>query len=220
MSPQRSRQQAQGPKTSTRSRPGAITVLDSEGDTALVRPPAKKGRSTAPESRKSREISRSSKPKTVTKDQRKATAKPNRLSKQDSTSQFHPPRKGAKREKAKQSGPVVGKPTQKSAKGKRKAKSADPAPGSSPDLVPGDESGRRGRREGSESRGHHQALSRKALSELQLKLGSGGAARGEEPTCKYVTGFLHLTKTKQILLERLMLTRGTNSITSTDICLL
>lgn len=190
MSRQQSRQQAQGQKTSTRSRPSAITVLGSEGATALARHPAKKGKSTAPKNRKSREISGRSKSKTVTKDQRKATAKSNQLSTQDFTSQVQPPPKGAKRGKQKQSGPAAGKPTKKIAKGKGKAKSSDPAPSSSPELILGDESGQRGRREGSEPRDHHQALSREALREHELKLGSGGATWDEEPTCKYSTGFL------------------------------
>lgn len=218
MSPQQFHQQALGPKTSTRSRPGATTVPDSEGDTAPAKPLAKKGKSTTTESRKSRQISRSSKPKTVSKPQRKATAKPNEQSEQDPTSQVQPPRKGAEREKAKRSGPATGKPIRKTAKGK--AKTSDPALASSSELVPGDKSGRRGCREGSESLEHHQALSREALEELTLKLGLVGAARGEESTCKYLPGFLDLTKIRQILLERLILTHGRNSITSTDICLL
>ena len=216
LSPQQFHQQAPGPKTSTRSRCGATTVPGSEGDTAPTKPLAKKGKSTAPESRKSRQISRSSKPKTVSKPQRKVTAKPNEQSGQDLTSLVQPPRKGAKSEKAKRSGPAAGKPTRKIAKGK--AKSSDPALGSSSELVPGD--GRRGRREGSESLEHHQALSREALEELTLKLGLVGAARGEESTCKYLAGFLDLTKIRQMPLERLILIHGRNSITSTDICLL
>ena len=218
LSPQQSHQQAPGPKTLTRSRPGAATVPDLEGDTAPAKPLAKKGKSTAPESRKSRQISRSSKPKTVSKPQRKATAKPNEQFEQDPTSQVQPSRKGAEREKAKRSGPAAGKPTRKTAKGK--AKSSDPALGSSSELVPGDGSGRRGRREGSESLKYHQGLSREGVEELILNLGLVGAARDEEPTCKYLTGFLDLTKIRQILLERLILTRERNSITSTDICLL
>ena len=218
LSPQQSHQQTPGPKTSTRSRPGATTVPDSEGDTAPAKPLAKKRKSTAPENRKSRQISRSSKPKTVSKPQRKARANPNEQSEQDPTSQVQPPRKGARRGKAKRSGPAAGKPTRKTAKGK--AKSSDPALGSSSELAPGDESGRRSRREPSGSLDDHQALTREALEELTLKLGLVGAACDEEPTCKYLTGFLDLTKIKQILLERLILTRGRNSITSTDICLL
>lgn len=218
MSPQQSHQQAPGPKTSTRSRPGATTVLDSEADTAPIKPLAKKGKSTAPESRKSRQISRSSKPKTVSKPQRKATAKPNEQSEQDPASQVQPPRKAAAREKAKRSGPAAGKPTRKTAKGK--SKSSDPALDSSSELVPGDESGRRGRREEPESLEDHQALSREGLEKFILNLGLVGAARDEEPTCKYLTGFLDLTKIRQIFLERIILTRGRNSITSTDICLL
>jgi len=87
-------------------------------------------------------------------------------------------------------------------------------------LVPGDGSGRRGRREGSISIYHHQVPSREALEELSLRLEEVQATRDEEPTCKYSTGFLDLTKYKQILLERLILTHERISITSTDICLL
>ena len=105
----------------------------------------------------------------------------------------------------------------KTARGK--AKSSDPALGSSSELVPGDESGRRGRREEPESLEDHQALSREGLEELILNLELVGVARDEEPTCKCLIGFLDLTKIRQILLERIILTRGRNSITSTDICL-
>ncbi|KAL9592096.1 MAG: hypothetical protein Q9179_007058 [Wetmoreana sp. 5 TL-2023] len=184
LSPQQSHQQALGPKISTRSRPGATTVPDSEGDTAPAKPLAKKEKSTAPASRKSRQISRSSIPKTVSKPQRKATAKPNEQFEQDSTSQVQPPRKGAEREKAKRSGLAAGKTTRKTAKGK--TKSSDPALGSSSELVPGDKSDRRGRRERSESLEHYQALSREGPEELILNLGLAGAARGEEST--YTSG--------------------------------
>ena len=189
LSPQQSRQQAQRPKISARSRSSAITVLGSEGGTALTRPLAKKGKYTAPKHRKSREILGSNTPKTVTKDQGKATAKLNQLSKQDTTSQVQPPRKGAKRGNAKKSSSAAGKPTKKSAKGKGKARSSDPAPDSSPEFIPGAESGQRGRRGGSEPRDHHQALSREALREHELNIGSGGAAFDEEHTCKYSISF-------------------------------
>ncbi|KAL9130791.1 MAG: hypothetical protein Q9217_001094 [Psora testacea] len=182
--PEQSHQQASKPKTSTRSRPGATTVPDSEGDTAPSKPLAKKGKSTAPKSRQSRQIPRSSKPKTISKPQRKVTANPNEQSEQDLTSQVQPPRKGAKRGKAKRSGPAAGKLTRKTAKGK--GKSSDPALGPSSELVPSDESGRRGRREGSESLDDHQPLSKEALEELTLNLGSVGAACDEEPT--YTSG--------------------------------
>ena len=212
LSPQQSHQQAPGLKTSTRSRLGATTVPDSEADTPPSKPLVKKGESTAPESRKSRQISRSSKPKTVSKPQRKVTTDPNEQS------QVQPPRKGAKRGKAKRSGPAAGKPTRKIAKGR--VKSSDPALGTSSELVPGDESGRRGRRKGSESLDDHQPLSEEALKELTLSLGFVGAACDEELTCEYLTSFLDLIKIEQILLQRLILTRGRSSITSTDICLL
>lgn len=184
LSPQQSHQQAPWPKTSTRSRSGAITVSDSEGDTAPARPLAKKGKLTALESRESRQTSRSSKPKTVSKPQRKATAKSNKQSEQNPTSQVQPPREGAEREKAKRSGPAAGKPTRKTAKGK--AKYSDRALGSSSKLVPGDESGQRGRREGSEYLEDYQALSREGLEKLTLKLGLVGAARDKGSSCKYL----------------------------------
>ena len=203
LSPQQSHQQAPGPKTLTRSRPGAATVPDSEGDTALAKPWQRRG---------NRRLQKVSKP------QRKAAAKANKQFEQDPNSQVQPPRKGAEREKAKRSGPVAGKPTRKTVKGK--VKSSDPALGSSSELVSGDESARRGRREGSESLEHHQPLTQEALEELTLELGFLDAARNEGSTCKYITGFLDLTKIRQILLERLMLTRERNSTTSTDICLL
>ena len=192
LSPKQLHQQALGPKTSTRSHPGANSVPDSKGDTAPAKPLARKGKATALESRKSRQISRSSKPKAVSKPQRKATAKPDEQSEQDPTSQVQPPRKGAERKKAKRSGPVARKPTRKTAKGK--AKSSDPALGSLSEVVPGDKSDRRGRREGSESLEHHQALSREGLEELTRQLGLVDAARDEESTGKYSTGFLDLTK--------------------------
>ncbi len=218
MNPQQPHQQARGPKTSTRSRPGNTTAPDSDVNTAPAKFLAKKGKSTAPESRKGRQVPRSSEPKTVSKPQRKTTAKPNEQSEQDPTAQVQPPRKGAERKKAKRSGLAAGTPTRKTAKGK--AKSFGPALGSSSELVPSDISGRRGRREGSESLEHHQALTREGLEELALSLELVAAARDEEPTGKYLTGFLDLAKTRQVILGRLMLTRGRNSITSTDICLL
>ena len=194
LSPQQSHQQARGPNFLTHSRPGTTTVPHSEGDTAPSKPLAKKGKSTAPKSRKTRQTSGNSKPQTFSKHQPKATANPNEQSEQDPISQVQPPPKGAKRGKAKRSSSAAGKPTRKAAK--EKAKSSDSALGSSLELVPGDESGRRDHREGSGSLDVHQALSKEALQELTLNLELVGAACDEEPTGKCLTGFLGLTKIK------------------------
>ena len=206
LSPQQPHQQAQRPKTSTRIRPGATAVPVSEGDIAPAKTSVKKGKSTAPEGRKNRQVSESSKPKTASKPQRKVTAQPNEQSKQDPISQVQPPRKGTAREKVKRSGSVEGKPTRKTAKGKTKC--SGPALGSSSKFVPGDEPSPRGRREGSKFLGDYQALSREGLEKLNLSLGLVDAARDEGSTCKCLTGFLDLTEIRQLLLERLTLTRG------------
>jgi len=182
--PQQPRQQAQGPKTSTCPRPGATTVFDSKRGTALAKPPAKKGKFTAPKNRKSRQIARSSKSETVSRPRRKATAASTKQPEQNFTSQSQPPRKGAKRGKAKQSGPAAGKAATKTSKGKAKSKSSDPAPAYSQELVPSEESGRRDHREASEAQYHHQALSREALEQLSLQLGSIVPARDEEDSCR------------------------------------
>lgn len=150
---------------------------------------------TIPEGRKSRQIPRSSKPKTVSKPQRKATAKHNEQSEEDLTSQVQPPRKGVKRGKAKRSGAAARKPTRKTVKGK--TRSSDPALGSSSELVPDDESSRRGHREGSISLDNHQPLSREALQRLTLSLELAAAARDEELTGKYLIGFLNLAKSNR-----------------------
>ena len=183
LNPQQSHQQAPGPKTSTRSRPGATIVSGLGGDTAPSQPQTKREKLTAPKSRESGQISRSSKPKAVSKPQRKATTNPSKQSEQDPSFQVQSARKNTKRGKAKQSGPAVPKSPKKTAKGK--AKSPDPALSSSPELLPGDESERHGHREGSAPLDHHQALTREALEELTRKLGYIGAACDEEPACKY-----------------------------------
>ncbi|KAL9608452.1 MAG: hypothetical protein Q9167_006720 [Letrouitia subvulpina] len=185
LNPQQSHQQAQEPKTSTRSRPGATTVPDFGGDTAPVQPLTERGKLTTPESRESGQISRSSKPKAISRPQRKATTNPSKQSEQDPSSQVQSPRKSTKRGKAKQSGPAAPISSKKTAKGK--AKSSDPALGSSPELLP--ESGRHGRREGSAPLDNHQALSREALEELTLNLGLIGAARDEEPAYNFGTTY-------------------------------
>ena len=191
MRPQQSHQQAPGPKTLTRSRPGPLIFSDSEGDTASAKLLAKRRKSTAPKSQKSRQILRSNKPQTVSKPQRKATAKSNKQSEQDPTSQVQP-RKSAERGKAKRSGPAAGKPTRKTAKGK--TKSSGPALGFSSEFDPGDGFGQYNHREGSKSIDDRQELSQEALEELRLNLGLVGATRDEESTRKYLISFLDLTK--------------------------
>ena len=170
---QQSYQQTPGLKNLTSSRHGATTITGSKEDTAPAKPLTKKGKSIVLDNRKSRQIPRSSKPKTVSKPQRKATANRNEQSRNQ------PSRKGVKR---------------------GKAKSSDPALGSS-EIVLADESGRSDRREEFESLDDHQVLTQEALKQHTLNSGLVGAAHDEELTCKYCTGFLDLTDIKQMLIR-------------------
>ena len=140
------------------------------------------------------------------------TTKPNE---QDPTSQDKLPRKGVEGGKAKRSGPAAGKSTRKTAKGKAKSVDPTPAPGSSSEPVPGEESDRRDRREFLDD---HHALTREALGELEVRLAVANAARNKEPTCKYQTGLLDVTNITQMILERPIATPGRNSTISTDVC--